>query len=225
MSVWPLKKNPVGFPPTISPPFPPFSCRCGPLQLWLVLALTWPHVGAATLAGVALVLLFVPLQSEERRYKEKKKKPTNIAGVNLVTGCSKGLRYSNSCPGVLRSFSDGSCYEHHSFYLTINWGFYPPQGREPPTIFVTVSWDRMESPLPARRSQGASMLELNSLAISAALSPLSDLDTPPSHNTDPLALFRATPTRDKGRDGKILIHFPSLQWRSPIQALTSPNVA
>ncbi len=47
---------------------------------------------------------------------------------------------------VLRSFSDGSCYEHHSFYLT-NWGFYLP-GSQAPTIFVTVYLDRVSHPSP-----------------------------------------------------------------------------
>ncbi len=47
---------------------------------------------------------------------------------------------------VLRSFSDGSCYEHHSFYMT-DWEFNPSWSLAP-TIFVTVSWDRVSHPSP-----------------------------------------------------------------------------
>ncbi len=36
---------------------------CGPLQLALVVALSWAYVGPATLAGAALVAAFAPLQS------------------------------------------------------------------------------------------------------------------------------------------------------------------
>ena len=45
---------------------------------------------------------------------------------------------------ILRSFSDGSCYEHHLFYMP-EWGFNPPTTRAP-TIFGTESWDRVNRP-------------------------------------------------------------------------------
>ncbi len=34
----------------------------GPVQLFIVVALTWPHFGPSTLAGMLILLLGVPLQ-------------------------------------------------------------------------------------------------------------------------------------------------------------------
>ncbi len=62
---------------------------------------------------------------------------------------------------ILRSFNNGSCYEHHSFYLT-NGKFYPLVTS--PNHLCDSILGPSESPLPTRRSQGASILELNSFA-------------------------------------------------------------
>ncbi len=63
---------------------------------------------------------------------------------------------------VLRSFSNGPCYEHHLFYLT-DWGFYPPWVASPNHL-CDIILGPGKSLFPARRSQGASMLELNLFA-------------------------------------------------------------
>ena len=36
----------------------------GPLQLAIVVALTWPKLGPSTMAGALLLIVFVPLQSK-----------------------------------------------------------------------------------------------------------------------------------------------------------------
>ncbi len=87
-------------------------------------------------------------------------------------------------------------------FILADWGFYLP-GSRAPTIFATASWDRVSRPSPAGRSQGASMLELNSLAFLRPRHLFQIWTLRPSTTTPTRsALFRATRQREKGKGQK-----------------------
>ncbi len=81
-----------------------------------------------------------------------------------------------------------------------------------------------ESPLPTRRSQGASMLELNSFAFwwHGHLFQIWVLRLA-QHGL--VSTLQSNPTIERREGMKNFHSFPSVPWQLPIQAITSPNVA